>query len=153
MKFGNQMIKKNLNFFIGLLLIFIISKFLFIDRNLEKSDYLTLKATFNNVDGLLNGTDVRMSGIKIGDVFKIHLEKNKPVIYLAIEKKRLIPDDSSLSIQTDGLFGSKFLSLEPGGTNNYLKNNDEIIFTEDSLLVQDLLRKIINLGETKKGNL
>lgn len=153
MKFGNQMIKKNLNFFIGLLLIFIISKFLLIDRNLEKSDDLTLKAYFNNVDGLLNGTDVRMSGIKIGNVFKINLEKNKPVVYLAIEKKRLIPDDSSLSIQTDGLFGSKFLSLEPGGTNNYLKNNDEIIFTEDSLLVQDLLRKIINLGETKKGNL
>ena len=75
------------------------------------------------------------------------------MVYLAIEKKRLIPDDSSLSIQTDGLFGSKFLSLEPGGTNNYLKNDDEIIFTEDSLLVQDLLRKIINLGETKKGNL
>ena len=30
-----------------------------------------------------------------------------------------------------------------------MNNGDQIIFTEDSILVEELLRKIINIGENK----
>ena len=36
--------------------------------------------------------------------------------------------------------------------DEYLKNDDNLSFTEDSILIQDLLNKIIEIGEIKKGN-
>lgn len=61
----------------------------------------------------------------------------------------MIPSDSSISIQTDGLFGSKYLSVEPGGSFDYIKNGEEILFTEDSILIEELLGRIISIGENK----
>ena len=75
---------------------------------------------------------------------------NKPLIKLALNKDLLIPDDSSLSIQTDGLFGKKYISLEPGGSEKFLNNGEKIFLTEDSILIQDLLKKIIQIGNLKK---
>ncbi len=62
-----------------------------------------------------------------------------------------ISKDSSISIQTDGLFGSKFLIIEVGGLDDRMKDGDKFSFSEDSIMVDDLLRKIIEIGETKKG--
>ena len=59
-----------------------------------------------------------------------------------------ISDDSSVS-QTDGLFGSKFLMIEMGGTDNFMKNGDYFSFTEDHFNC-DLLENIIKIGEKNK---
>ena len=77
------------------------------------------------------------------------------MVYFSINNSHMIPIDSSISIQTDGLFGNKYAIIEPGGAEKSIKNGDQIIFTEDSILVEDLLRKIINLGENRlqKDNL
>ena len=69
---------------------------------------------------------------------------------MKINKNLSISDDSSVSIQTDGLFGSKFLMIEMGGTNNFMKNGDYFSFTEDSIMIQDLLQNIIKIGEKNK---
>ena len=69
---------------------------------------------------------------------------------MKISKNLNISDDSSVSIQTDGLFGSKFLMIEMGGTDNFMKNGDYFSFTEDSILIQDLLENIIKIGEKNK---
>ena len=69
---------------------------------------------------------------------------------MKIKKNLSISDDSSVSIQTDGLFGSKFLMIEMGGTNNFMKNGDYFSFTEDSIMIQDLLQNIIKIGEKNK---
>ena len=100
----------------------------------------------------MKGTDVRLSGVKIGVVNKMYLHKNKPQIQISIRNEINIPSDSSISIQTDGLFGKKYLSIEPGGMDEYLRNDDNLSFTEDSILIQDLLNRIIEIGEIKKGN-
>ena len=78
------------------------------------------------------------------------MKKNYPIIKMKIAKNLDISDDSSVSIQTDGLFGSKFLMIEMGGTNNFMKNGDYFSFTEDSILIQDLLENIIKIGEKNK---
>ena len=144
------MIKKHLKFFLGILIILPIINLLFIKNNINKKNFLLTKAYFNKIDGVNVGTDVRMSGIKIGEVFEIKINSNKPLVYFGLNKNTMIPNDSSISIQTDGLFGNKFFTVEPGGSEEYLRNNDEIIFTEDSILIEDLLRKIIEIGETKE---
>ena len=69
-----------------------------------------------------------ISGINVGYVENIKLDKNYPLVKMKIKKNLSISDDSSVSIQTDGLFGSKFLMIEMGGTNNFMKNGDYFSF-------------------------
>ena len=140
------MIKSNLNFIVGLVTITIFITFSIKDEKVA-ANYTMAKANFNRIDGINVGSDIRMSGIKIGNVFDIKLEKNKPTIFFNFKKKILIPDDSSISIQTDGLFGEKYVAIEPGGSENIIKSGGQLYYTEDALLLEDLLKKIIELGE------
>jgi len=49
------------------------------------------------------------------------------------------------------LFGAKFLLIEIGGSEESMLENDFFSFYEDSILVEDLLKKIIELGEINKN--
>ena len=123
---------------------------MFVDRHSDNHEFYDLFATFNKIDGVNPGDKIMVSGINIGYVDEVYLKKNYPLIKMKINKTLSISDDSSVSIQTDGLFGSKFLMIEMGGTNNYFKNGDYFSFTEDSILIQDLLENIIKIGEKNK---
>ena len=142
----------HLRFFIGVIFFLIILELINVDKSVEDSNFMNLNANFNKVDGLIKGSDVRLSGVKIGVVNKMYLNNNKPQIQISIRNEINIPSDSSISIQTDGLFGKKYLSIEPGGMDEYLRNDDNLSFTEDSILIHDLLNKIIEIGEIKKGD-
>ena len=148
------MMKDKLNFVIGITFIIFCISFIKYSRNVDEDSFM-IKAQFNRIDGLEIGSQLRLSGVQIGKVEKILITNNKPMVYFAINNSHIIPIDSSISIQTDGLFGNKYAIIEPGGAEKSIKNGDQIIFTEDSILVEDLLRKIINLGENRlqKDNL
>ena len=137
-------------FFFGIFMVLILVELMFVDRHNSKDNYYDLLATFNKIDGVNEGILVMISGVTIGYVDEVMLNKNYPVLKMKIKKGLRISDDSSVSIQTDGLFGSKFLSIEMGGNDNYLVSGDSFSFTEDSMLIQDLLTNIIQLGEKNK---
>ena len=148
------MMRDKLNFVIGITFIIFCISLVNYSRNVDEDSFM-IKAQFNRIDGLEIGSQLRLSGVQIGKVEKILITNNKPIVYFAINNSHMIPIDSSISIQTDGLFGNKYAIIEPGGVEKIIKNGDQIIFTEDSILVEDLLRKIINLGENRlqKDNL
>ncbi len=109
-------------------------------------------AKFNRVDGLVEGDDVMLGGIRIGTVNKMTLDdKYRAVITMKIFGDVPLPTDTSAAIHTDGLFGSKFLVLEPGGDSNRLKSGGEIAFTQDAVVVSDLLDLIIAEGRAAKA--
>ena len=147
---GNQMIKGKKNFYSGFFLILVTLIFLSKGHKENHFELLQLKASFNRIDGIFIGSDIRISGVKVGEVLNLELEKNKPILYFTLKKNVAVPNDSSISIQTDGLFGSKYLTIEPGGSLKNLDNDGQINYTEDSILIEDLLNKIIHLGKTKK---
>jgi phospholipid/cholesterol/gamma-HCH transport system substrate-binding protein len=131
-------------------MVLILVELMFVDRHNSNDNYYDLLATFNKIDGVNEGILVMISGVTIGYVDEVILNKNYPVLKMKIKKGLGISDDSSVSIQTDGLFGSKFLSIEMGGNDNYLASGDSFSFAEDSMLIQDLLTNIIQLGEKNK---
>ena len=139
---------KHSKFLIGIICVFLFFKLIIVEKKINRIDYTFFNEHFNKVDG----AEIRLSGVKIGVVNDMSLKNNKPTIKLAVMNSINIPTDSSISIQTDGLFGKKYLTIEPGGSESYLKNGDNLLFTEDSILIQDLLEKIIQVGELKKGN-
>ncbi len=110
-------------------------------------------AAFNRIDGLAVGDPVRMAGVEIGSVAAERLRTGsyRAELVLRIESDVRLPRDTSAAIHTDGLFGSKFVVLEPGGETVHLGHGDRIDFTQDSMVVEDLLDLIISEGKAKRG--
>ena len=104
-------------------------------------------ATFNRVDGLLEGDVVRLGGIRVGKVEKAELDANyRARLTFRIDGGVTLPTDTSAAIHTDGLFGSKFVALLPGGDDAIIKPGGAISFTQDALIVTELLDLIIAEG-------
>ena len=124
--------------FIGAIVIILSVSFLFYsfsitDNNVEGT--YKIKATFNRIDGIQIGSDVRLSGIKIGSVAKSSLNQTtyEADLVLIIDNSIFIPDDSSAKITMDGLLGSNYISIEPGGSDVYLADNDYLLYTQGSI--------------------
>lgn len=111
-----------------------------------------VKAVFNRIDGLFPGDTVTLSGIPVGVVEKTHLDPRfRAVVALRIDNAIPLPDDTSIAIHTDGLFGSKFIVLEPGGSDDLLGEGDAISYAQDSMIVTELLDLIIAEGKSARA--
>ncbi|MEC7489800.1 MAG: outer membrane lipid asymmetry maintenance protein MlaD [Pseudomonadota bacterium] len=104
-----------------------------------------IRANFDRVDGVLAGTDVRMSGVRIGSVTSSNLD---PKTYLAnvsmnIRSDVQIPVDTSIAVSSDGLLGDKFLNLSPGGSDEMLLPGGEILATQGSIDLMGLVGQLI----------
>ncbi len=100
-------------------------------------------ARFNRADGVNVGTDVRLSGIKVGTVSKLSLDPKSynAVLTLALDNNVKLPDDSSVRITSDGLLGNQYLSIEPGGSMDMIKAGGQIEYTQGSVDLIGLLGK------------
>ncbi len=115
-------------------------------------------ALFNKVDGLTIGDDVRIAGVPVGSVASMRLdEKQRAIVTLSLDEGVELPNDSSASIQTDGLFGNKFITMEPGFEDIPFEAGDVITVTQDAVIVSELMDQIISEGyanlESKKREL
>ncbi len=102
-------------------------------------------AKFDNIDGISTGSDVKISGVKIGTVEEQFLDKKdfRAALKLNIENSVQLPADSSAKIASEGLLGSKYLAITPGGDDENLTEGGEILFTQSSVNLEDLLGKFI----------
>lgn len=100
-------------------------------------------AKFNRADGVNIGTDVRLSGIKVGTVSRMSLDPMtyNAVLTLALESSVKLPDDSSVRITSDGLLGNQYVTIEPGGSQMHLAAGGEIENTQGSIDLIGLLGK------------
>ena len=117
-----------------------------------ETDGYTVEATFNRVDGLVPGDEVRMGGIRVGSVYAQKLDAHyRAVLTLSINDGVKLPLDSSAAIHTDGLFGAKYIVLEPGGEEDYMENGAVIEMTQEATIVSELLELIINQGRAQRA--
>ena len=65
---------------------------------------------------------------------------------MAIEASRKIklPKDTTAAIRTSGLFGGRFIALLPGAEEEYLIEGAEIIYTQSSLNLENLIGTFVN---------
>lgn len=107
-----------------------------------------LSARFASVDGVTNGTDVRLHGIKIGTVSSLTLDTKTymAVAHLSIRKDVELPEDSSVKITSAGILGSSYVAISPGGSSTNLKPGEEIADTQGSVDVMGLVGRYINGG-------
>ena len=102
-------------------------------------------ARFDRVDGLHEGADVRMSGIRVGQISQLYLEQDTyfAVVEMEIDEAVKLPDDSSAEIVSESLLGGRFLALTPGGSDKTLESGGEIRYTQSPVSLEQLIGKFI----------
>lgn len=111
----------------------------------EVSNGYKVAAEFENIGGLKVRSAVTMAGVRIGRVAAIDFNPDsyQAVVTLNIDGKyNTIPKDSSASILTSGLLGEQYVGLEPGGSEDHLKQNDRIRLTQSALVLEKLVGRL-----------
>ncbi|MAP24655.1 MAG: outer membrane lipid asymmetry maintenance protein MlaD [Rickettsiales bacterium] len=107
---------------------------------------------FTKVDGINKGSDVKMSGIKVGTVSGLEIDPKsfmaKVMIQLPTNLK--VPLDSSLAVVSDGLLGGKYLAITPGGDEENLKDGDVIEHTQSSINLESLIGQMVFSQDKKE---
>jgi phospholipid/cholesterol/gamma-HCH transport system substrate-binding protein len=104
-----------------------------------------LTARFNRVEGLRDGGDVRISGIKVGSIVSQTLDAKTfvAVVKMSIDPSIKLPVDTVATITSAGLFGDKYLSLEPGNEDDLIKPGGEIDHTQSPMSLESLIGQYI----------
>jgi phospholipid/cholesterol/gamma-HCH transport system substrate-binding protein len=112
----------------------------------------TLHAKFDRIDGLDVGSEVRIAGIKVGNVAAAHVDPQsyRAEVAFTVQNGIRLPKDSGAEVDSDGLIGGKYLNLSPGGDEQMLADGGEVTVTQSSINVEQLIGKYIfgggNLG-------
>ena len=102
-----------------------------------------VSASFDRVNGIANGSDVSIGGIKVGSVIDRSLEPEtyRAVLRMSIDETVEIPTDTLAAVVSDGLLGGKFIDLQLGGDETYIPDGGRISYTQSTILIEELIGK------------
>lgn len=115
------------------------------DIDLNTGDEYQLIARFTSASGLKSGAAVEIAGVRVGNVANIEFDPEEylAVVTISINEKVKVPEDSIASIRTAGIIGDRFLKLSAGGSDLMLADGEEILETEPSINLEELISKYI----------
>ncbi len=117
----------------------------------ESGSYYPVYARFGRTDGLEMGDIVRLAGVPVGKVTAAKLDDQfNAILTLELKDGLKIPTDSSASIVSDGVLGSKYIEIEPGGSEDYIQEGGEFAYTQDAMVLEELVERIIGMGKAKQ---
>ena len=104
-----------------------------------------LTAEFDRIDGIRDGSDVRIAGVKVGSVID---EKLDPKTFLAtlrisIAPEYQLPDDTVAEIVSSSLLGDKYMALVPGGSDKIIPPGGQIKYTQAPANLENLIGQMI----------
>ncbi|MES2607368.1 MAG: outer membrane lipid asymmetry maintenance protein MlaD [Pseudomonadota bacterium] len=105
----------------------------------------TVSAKFQRIDGLHVGSDVKVSGVKVGSVLTLEIDPKsyQAKATLFINNTIKLPTDSTAAIVSEGLLGGKYIALDPGADSDLLADKGVIAQTESSVNLETLLNKFL----------
>ncbi|MDR3448461.1 MAG: MlaD family protein [Alphaproteobacteria bacterium] len=126
--------------------------------DLHKVKGYNLTANFPMVDGLKDGTDVKINGVKVGSVAGLKLITDPgPSQYLVavsmtVDPSIQLPTDSMALVSTESLLGGKYMSIEPGVDDTMIKTDGSgrVTRTQAPMRLDDLIGQLIYSG--KRGD-
>lgn len=110
----------------------------------------TLRAHFENVNGLQPGNSVRFSGINAGSVKKIQIINDTLIsVEMNIDSDvfRFIKKDAMASIGSDGLVGNMVVNILPGAGTLPAVQKGDLIKSEKKTSTEDLLKTLTKTNE------
>ncbi len=127
---------------------------IFAYKNTERgsSGGYALFALFPSAQGINVGSDVRVSGVKVGTVTAQELDTKtfQARVTFSVEDRVKLPIDTSIKVASEGLLGGNFLSLSPGGEDDTLKAGDQIEQAQGSVDLMSLVGQAMFSSAKKK---
>lgn len=114
-------------------------------RGAAATDGVRLTARFDKIDGLPNGADVRIAGVKVGIVSDTRIDPQSftAEVVIRVDRSLRLPADTSAEITSEGLLGGKYVTLVPGGSDRFLADGGRITETQGSVSLESLLGRFI----------
>jgi phospholipid/cholesterol/gamma-HCH transport system substrate-binding protein len=115
------------------------------DIDVFNNNEYVIKAKFTSASGLREGAYVEMAGVTVGKVKKIEFNPDDYLadVDISLPKTIIVPEDSIASIRTAGIIGDKFIKISAGGSDTIVEAGMEIIETEPSINLEELISKYI----------
>ena len=115
-------------------------------------DGYEVKARFSSIGGLKAGDKVVISGVKVGTVTAVKLDKETFLadVFLDIDSKFKLPDDTAAFISSESLLGGLYLQLEPGASEEIIAPGGIIEYTQAPQNLEQLLGQFIFSMQDKK---
>jgi phospholipid/cholesterol/gamma-HCH transport system substrate-binding protein len=124
--------------------------------DIKAESVYTVEARFENIGSLRTRAPVTMSGVTIGRVTKVAFDAMtlEAVVHFVIDAQYdQIPDDTDASILTSGILGSQYIGLQAGGSDMYLEDGSEILFTQSAIVLENLIGKfLVNAGSSDEDS-
>ncbi len=109
-------------------------------------------ARFGRVDGLKRGADITLSGVKVGSVTSLDLDRKtyQAVVRMALSSSIKLPTDTNAKVVSESLLGGMVIVLEPGADKQIIPPGGEIEHTQDSVPLSELIAKFMFGGTGQK---
>lgn len=143
-KSNNEKLKLGIFVIVGLIL-FVVAIYLIGNRQNMFVKTFSISANFNNVNGLIQGNNVRYSGINVGTVKTISMINDSTInVNMVIEEKMVqhIKKDAIATIGTDGLVGNMIVNIIPGDGNAAPIAEGDIIKSYTKIGTADMLNTL-----------
>ena len=119
-------------------------------KKIDVSTY-NVYARFENIEGLSIGSKVKIGGLDIGSISSLIIDDDYKIkLLLKIDSSISIPVDSTITVSTSGLIGGKYLKVQIGGSDEFMKNNDEFEFTQSTMDLEEMVTKFM-FNKTNKN--
>jgi phospholipid/cholesterol/gamma-HCH transport system substrate-binding protein len=132
------------------LLIFIVAIYFIGQRQNIFAKTFSISTNFNNVNGLINGNNVRYSGINVGTVKSITMLNDTTInVVMVIEEKMInhIKKDAIATIGTDGLVGNMIVNIIPGNGDDGPISSGDVIESYTKIGTSDMLNTLTVTNE------
>ncbi|WP_068652051.1 outer membrane lipid asymmetry maintenance protein MlaD [Wolbachia endosymbiont of Trichogramma pretiosum] len=127
------------------LVFFAINKLSYIKRNYK--DCYKMHGLFTDANGVEIGDSVKISGVEIGSITGVSLDKAAYIarIDMCISRDIKLPIDSSALISSSGVVGSKFVNISPGADPKLISHGGKIAHTQAGANMGGIVDKIIGM--------
>ena len=106
---------------------------------------LTFRAA--SIDNVGKGPVYRVvATFEIGRVREIRINQESFQADVSIDLSQQfnkIPEDSNVKILTAGLLGEQYIGVEPGGSDDVLKDGSKIMLTQSALVLENLIGQFL----------
>ncbi len=141
-----QSIRVGLFFVFGLLLIWTLHETLSGRDGAFSSSGYALEVVFDDLQQLTAGDEVRLAGIRVGQVGQAELVRGQARVTLQIDEAVKIPLGSLATITTAGLLGNNYIAIHPGeGPGFYAKG--ERLLTKKTMDLNAVVATFGDVGD------
>jgi len=104
-----------------------------------------LEARFDNIGGLKLRAPVKAAGVVVGRVESIRLDAKsyEAVVTMRIDRGYEFIKDTIAAINTSGLLGEVYISLDAGGDTAVLKDGERIAKTQSAVVMEKLISQFL----------